>query len=130
MSFVEAFKFPFLLAAVAVKSLDQAQLTHLEEVVGLQAFLLGVMTSNGTNQVQIFLNLTIPKHEAVLVQWIHFSCFSSDGSAGHAMPCANTALFGLVENLCRPLHVGVLERVLMHAATPLFWTSEPCVSRW
>ena len=41
---------------------------------------LGVMPCDGTHQVQILLNLLVPKLEAVVVQGMHFSCFSSHGT--------------------------------------------------
>ena len=53
---------------LAFVSLDQAETSHLQEVVAFEACLLGVMKGNGSNQMQVVLNLSVPTLEAGLVQ--------------------------------------------------------------
>ena len=58
---------------------DQALTSHLQEIVAFEACPLGVMTSSGSNQMQVVLNLWVPTLEAILVQWMVVSCISSLG---------------------------------------------------
>ena len=64
----EAWKGSPPLGVVAVVGLDQAKTSHLQEIVAFEACLLGVVTGNGSNQMQVVLNLSVPTLEAGLVQ--------------------------------------------------------------
>ena len=56
------------LRLIAAVCLDQAETSHLQEIVAFEACLLGVVTGNGSNQMQVVLNLSVPTLEAGLVQ--------------------------------------------------------------
>ena len=67
----------------AVARFDQPEITHLEKIIVILTCLLGVMSCDGTNQVQVVLDLSVPMPDAVLDQGMLFSGFSSHGSADH-----------------------------------------------
>ena len=61
------------LRLIAVVCLDQAKTSHLQEIVAFEACLLGVVMGNGSNQMQVVLNLSVPTLELVLVQGMNGS---------------------------------------------------------
>ena len=63
------------LRLLAVVCLDQAETSHLQEIVAFEACLLGVMKGNWSNQMQVVLNLSVPTLELVLVQGMNGSLF-------------------------------------------------------
>ena len=69
----------------AVGRLDQSEITHLEKIIVILTCLLRVMPRDGTDQVQVVLNLSVPTPEAVSVQRTHVKCFSSLDSKRHAL---------------------------------------------
>ena len=67
----------------SVGGINQSEVTHLEKILVILACLQGVMLCDGTNQVQVVLDLSVPMPDAVLDQGMLFSGFSSHGSADH-----------------------------------------------
>ena len=72
----------------AIARLDQSEITHLEKIIVILTCLLGVMSCDGTNQVQVVLNLLVPTPEAISVQRMHVNAFPALAVSGMpSHPC-------------------------------------------
>ena len=74
----------------SARSLDQPKTTHLEQIIVFKTCLAGVVTCNGTNKMQVVLDLTVPTPEALLVQMKLVEVISSVGRGGPPMASVPT----------------------------------------